>query len=86
MSDKVAKSSIPRFAKQPVQGHLSLDTIKVVRNDLSDADLEVTPAKQAACPANTTLRVPAKDKECAEVVEGIGRKPVTSPMLGPSKT
>lgn len=33
--------SIPRFGKQPVQGELSLDKVKVVRADLTHADLEV---------------------------------------------
>ena len=33
--------SIPRFGKQPVQGELSLDKVKVVRGDLTHADLEV---------------------------------------------
>ena len=36
-----------RSTKLPVQGELSLDKIKVVRNDLSDADLEVVPAQTA---------------------------------------
>ena len=49
---KSAKSAGPRFNGVPVQGELSLDNIKVVRNDLSDADLEVVtrkmgPAKKA---------------------------------------
>jgi len=41
------KPAIQRFskAKTPVQGELSLDNIKVMRNDLSDADVEVVPAK-----------------------------------------
>jgi hypothetical protein len=39
------KSAIPRFDKPVVQGELSLENIKVVRNDLSDADMEVVPAK-----------------------------------------
>jgi hypothetical protein len=34
-------SGIPRFGKPAVQGELSLDRVKVVRNDLSHADLEV---------------------------------------------
>ncbi len=33
-----------------VQSELSLETVKVVRNDLSDADLELVPAKMAARP------------------------------------
>ena len=48
---KTVKPAIPRFTKPPVQGELSLDKIKVVRNDLSDADLEVVPAKSPATQA-----------------------------------
>jgi hypothetical protein len=51
---KTARPAIPRFTKQPVQpvqSELSLDKIKVVRNDLSDADLEVVTARQPAAPA-----------------------------------
>jgi len=33
--------SMPRFGKPPVQGELSLDKVKVVRGDLTHADLEV---------------------------------------------
>lgn len=39
--------SIPRFGKQPVQGELSLDKVKVVRADLTHADLEVVARTQA---------------------------------------
>ena len=41
------KPAIPRFDKPhaPVQGELSLDNVKVMRNDLSEADVEVVPAK-----------------------------------------
>jgi hypothetical protein len=36
-----------RAATKPlVQGELSLESIKVVRNDLSDSDLEIVPAGQ----------------------------------------
>jgi len=44
---KPARSAIPLFNGVPVQGELSLDNIKVVRNDLSDADLEVVTRKMA---------------------------------------
>jgi len=40
-----AKSAVPRFDKPVVQGELSLDNIKVVRNDLSEADMEIVPAR-----------------------------------------
>ncbi|HWD93846.1 MAG TPA: hypothetical protein VG938_16010 [Verrucomicrobiae bacterium] len=39
------KSAIPRFGKGPVQGELSLENIKVMRNDLSETDLEAVPMK-----------------------------------------
>jgi hypothetical protein len=47
-----AKPAIPRFSKPPVQGELLLDQIKVVRNDLSDADLEIVPVKAPAPPVS----------------------------------
>jgi hypothetical protein len=34
-------AGIPRFGKPAVQGELTLDRVKVVRNDLTHADLEV---------------------------------------------
>jgi hypothetical protein len=41
------KSAIPRFSKTtaPIQGELSLDNIKVMRNDLSETDMEIVQAK-----------------------------------------
>jgi hypothetical protein len=41
------KAAIPRFGKShaPVQGELSLDNIKVMRNDLSETDVEIVTAK-----------------------------------------
>jgi hypothetical protein len=59
---KEAKPAIPRFPKPPVQGELSLDKIKVMRNDLSDADLEVIAARMPAAPAKSEPALPA-DKE-----------------------
>jgi hypothetical protein len=46
-----AKPAIPQFSRLPVQGELSLDRVKVMRNDLSEADWEVVPAKSKAAPA-----------------------------------
>ena len=44
-----AKSAVPRFSKPAVQqGELSLENIKVVRNDLQDTDLDVLPARTFA--------------------------------------
>jgi hypothetical protein len=80
---KAPNPAIPRFAKQPVQGELSLDRIKVVRNDLSDADLEVVPARQPAAPAGagpcpqTQAGVVAGEATCARV---------TGRIIGAGKT
>ena len=41
------KSTLPSFTKSPVQSELRLDNVQVVRNDLSDADLEVVPVASA---------------------------------------
>jgi len=55
------KSAVPRFGKShtPVQGELSLDNIKVMRNDLSETDMEIVtaksrPAKIAAAPTQAS--------------------------------
>ncbi len=42
---QAARSAGPSFMGPPVQTELSLDKIKVVRNDLSDMDLEVIPLR-----------------------------------------
>ena len=80
---KAAKSAIPRFPKPAVQGELSLERIQVVRNDLSDADLEIVPAKPMATPATATpaprLIVKAEGAKSAW-----GR--VTSRILGAGRT
>jgi hypothetical protein len=38
---KPVKAAIPAFPKTSLQGELSLDHVKVMRNDLSDTDLEI---------------------------------------------
>jgi hypothetical protein len=38
---KPVKAAIPAFSKTSLQGELSLDHVKVMRNDLSDTDLEI---------------------------------------------
>ncbi|MCU0783911.1 MAG: hypothetical protein MUF81_07645 [Verrucomicrobia bacterium] len=56
------KLAVPRLTKAPVQSELSLDKIQVVRNDLSDADFEVVPAKTpvAVSPGPTALASQAR--------------------------
>ena len=45
------RSALPRFGDTlPVQAELSLEKVQVVRNDLSDADLEIVPAAVPAVP------------------------------------
>jgi hypothetical protein len=58
------RSVIPKFSKTPVQGELSLDKVKVVRNDLSEADVEIItatagpkPKPQPAPPADETMEL-----------------------------
>ncbi len=43
---KPSRRDVPRFSKTPVQVELSLDKVRVVRNDLSDTDLEIVPARK----------------------------------------
>jgi len=80
---KTVKPAIPRFTKPAVQGELSLDRIKVVRNDLSDADLEVVPAKvpSAAASPGPASRLERKD---GPVESGWARATVS--LFGTGKT
>jgi hypothetical protein len=78
---RVAKSGMPKFQKLPIQGELSLDRVKVVRNDLSDADLDVVTVQAAKAPvasrpdaaeqaafANTASLEPAEAVSAADAV------------------
>ena len=64
-----------------VQGELSLDRVKVVRNDLSDSDLEIVPAKKPS-PA------PVPAPELAATVSSSPRawERMTSRLFGAGKT
>jgi hypothetical protein len=53
-----SRKGAPRQAA-PVQGELSLDTLKVVRNDLSDADLEIIRAAEPVAPTSAPAAPPA---------------------------
>ncbi len=77
------KLAIPRFAKPAVQGELSLDRIIVVRNDLSDADLEVVPAKAVSAPATAAPALRTEDTIGAK--EARSRKG-TAELLGAGQT
>ena len=56
----VERAAIPRFNKPLVQGELSLDSVKVVRNDLRDSDLEFVVAKPVP-----SRGIPASQVVCA---------------------
>jgi hypothetical protein len=75
---KATNPAIPRFTEPPVQGELSLDRIKVVRNDLSDADLEVIPARPPTAP------VTRANAGAARTESAWGR--VTARVLGAGRT
>jgi hypothetical protein len=80
---KLAKSAIRRFPKPPVQGELSLNRIKVMRNDLSDADLEIVLAKPPVAPG-AKAPAPRAVEESVEPKSAWGR--VTARILGAGKT
>jgi hypothetical protein len=60
-----------------------LDKIEVVRNDLSDADLELVSAKQPVVRASAAPGVRAEER--ADVGEGT-RGRVTTRVFGPGET
>jgi hypothetical protein len=66
-----AKKATPRFSgsKRPVQGELSLDNIRVMRNDLSEADVEVVPMKARPSSAKAAESRPAVRANVRAAVE-----------------
>lgn len=73
------KSAIPCFTNTPVQSELSLDKVRVVRNDLNDADLEIVPV--APVGGNPDL---AKADECEPDGKAWGR--LGTRLLGSNHT
>lgn len=55
-----------------VQTELSLDAVKVIRNDLTDADIEVVPVKSqtVSAPESPVLPVDRSDRHAWEVMDG----------------
>jgi hypothetical protein len=45
-----ARPPMPEKGQRPLQAELSLDRVKVVHNDLSDADVEIVPIKSRTLP------------------------------------
>lgn len=80
---ETVKPTVPRFTKQPVQGELSLEKIKVARNDLSDADLEVVPTLRPVAPVSVAADVQTEPRP-GPVVSKWGR--VTTRIFGAGKT
>ena len=56
------KSPKPRPARAAVQGELSLEKVKVVRNDLNDADVELMPARTTVTTSANSAILPAAAK------------------------
>ncbi len=72
---KLPRSPFPGIPKVPVQGELSLDRVRVVRNDLTDVDLEVVPAKpsQPGMAAERGLVPDGAGRAGVAGVEGAGK-------------
>ena len=86
-----SKPAGPRFSggKRPVQGELSLDSIKVMRNDLSEADVEVVPMRVR--PAVRVARKAVEKMETARedarpTVSASGAAAMAIPELPPAAT
>ena len=56
------KSPKPRPARAAVQCELSLEKVKVVRNDLNDADVELMPARPTVATSASSAISPAVTK------------------------
>jgi hypothetical protein len=66
---KVTKPAASQFSKPPVQAELSLDKVKVLRNDLSEGDLEVVPVKISVKAKTEAIEQPAvQAEETAELI------------------
>ncbi len=73
------QSAIPRFNKPMVQVELSLESVKVVRNDLSDSDLEVVPSRAAQPPPS---KAPPQRPEAEEAQAEPAWARVTGRLFG----
>ncbi len=57
-----SRTPAPQKAQCPLQAELSLDRVKVVHNDLTDADVEIVPIKSRTMPEpETPILPPAND-------------------------
>ncbi len=60
------RRDIPKQAKAPVQTELSLDKVQVVRNDLSDTDVEIVPAGKDRDVQPSVARSSGRQKQAAD--------------------
>jgi hypothetical protein len=74
---------VPRFNKPLVQGELSLDRVKVVRNDLSDTDLEIVRPKPQAVVPNPSAE---SEKSKPPVAESTATSRMNLGMFSAGKT
>jgi len=80
---RTQKQAIPRFEKTMVQGELSLESVTVVRNDLSDSDLEVVPTKPVVTAPQPK---PARPVTTGSGANGSSWERLTGRFLGAGKT
>src|SRR6185295_13975997 len=76
----VGKFAPHKQVKEPVQCELSIDAVKVVRNDLSDADLEVIASLKPLAP------LPAKKSRDSLESIALAWGCITARILGVSRT
>jgi hypothetical protein len=79
------KAANPLVREQPkslVQAELSLESVKVVRNDLSDCDLELVQPKP---PQPLTSATQVSPKSPSPVVSGTAWSRVTGKLFGAGK-
>ena len=67
LAKRPANAKAVRSTQLPVQGELSLERVKVVRNDFSDSDFEVVPARVAS-----SAQLPKPVAAVAEQLEPVG--------------
>lgn len=77
-----AKPAIPTFTTPLMQGELSLERVKVVRNDLSDSDVDIIRRKPEATSTNRPLSVP--ERQTSEPADSAWSR-VTGRLFGAGK-
>jgi len=67
-----SRPAVPKFNRPAVQGELSLANVKVMRNDLNDADVEIVAAKPAMKTKPGTVTQAKAPAALAEIQTGWG--------------